>query len=272
VPSRGSEERSAPGTGAETTKPDDRYLIRSLVRAISILKCFDVAHPSWRLVELAKETGLDRATCFRMVKTFEAEGLLALDAESGQYRLGRALVPALYLLDSTNELARFAHPYVRKLADATKETVTLAVWTDDGVLFIDQVVTWHPFKLESTVGRSFTNWGISHVKLFAALGAESYGEQALAWNPTITGYPLRRKAAEAELETIRDEGVAYDLEEDAVGICSVASAVRDGSGRVAASLSVVAPVERFQAEQRRHHTEAVQKAAAELSRALGWLE
>ncbi len=252
-------------------KTDEKYLVRSLVRGISILKCFDVSRPSWRLTDLSKETGLDRATCFRMVKTFEAEGVLALDEESGQYHLGRALVPAIYLVSSTNELARFAHSYVRRLADLTKETIALAVWTDDGVLFIDQVVTWHPFKLESTVGRTFTNWGISHIKVFAASGPETCRVQALAWNPSITGYPLRLKAAEAELETIRAQGVAYDLEENAAGICSVAAPVRDESGRVMASLSVVAPVERFQPEQKRHHTETVLKVARELSRALGWV-
>jgi DNA-binding IclR family transcriptional regulator len=252
-------------------REDDRYLIRSLVRAISILKCFNVSQPSWRLVDLARATGLDRATCFRMVKTFEAEGLLTLDAESGGYRLGRGLVPACYLIDSTQELARFAHPHVLKLAELTKETITLAVWTNDGVLFIDQVVTWHPFKLASTVGRTFTHWGISHVKLFAAFGPEGYRERALSWNPAITGYPLRHQAALAELETIRAQGVALDLEEDAVGICSVAAPVRDQSGQMTASLSVVAPVERFTADQRRHHTESAVKIARELSRDLGWV-
>jgi IclR family transcriptional regulator, KDG regulon repressor len=263
---------AGPGRGStDLRKADEKYLIRSLVRAISILKCFDVSRPSWRLIDLSRETGLDRGTCFRMVKTFESEGILALDEESGQYHLGRALVPAVYLVSSMSELARFAHPYVRKLADLTKETIALAVWTDDGVLFIDQVVTWHPFKLESTVGRTFTNWGISHMKIFAAFGPEKCKDRALTWNPSITGYPLRLKAAEAELEAISAQGIAYDLEENAVGICSVAAPVRDQSGQAIASLSVVAPVERFQPEQKRHHTESVLKVASELSRALGWV-
>ena len=255
----------------EAPKPDEKYLIRSLLRAISILKCFNVARPTWRLIDLSRETGLDRATCYRMVKTFEAQGFLALDEESGQYHLGRALVPAIYLVSSTKELGRFAHPYVRKLADLTKETITLATWTDDGVLFIDQVVTWHPFKLELSVGRIYTQWGITHVKIFAALGPQSYADQIVSWNPGVAGYPLRRRAVEAEVLAIRDQGFAYDLEEADAGICSVAAPVRDQSGQVMASLAVVAPVERFQQEQKRHHTEAVVKISGELSRALGWV-
>lgn len=253
------------------TSSDDKYLIRSLVRALGILRCFDASRPSWRLTDLAKETGLDRGTCFRMVKTMENEGFLELDEESSRYHLGRAFIPALYLISSSKEFQRIAHPFVLKLAEETTETAGLAVWSDEAVVFIDQAHSGRPFRLDISEGTTFTDWRISHVRVFAAFGPGVYRERVLAWNPSITDYPIRLRAVESELDTIRAQGIAYDLEEHRRGIAAVAAPVWDEAGRVAASLAVVVPAERFSSEQKRNNAETVLRISRELSRALGWV-
>ena len=74
----------------------------------------------------------------------------------------------------------------------------------------------------------------------------------------------------AEFERIRNDGVAFDIEERNVGTCAVAAPVRDQLGAVIAGLSVVVPTGRFGQEERERFAEAVKAAAASLSADLGY--
>jgi DNA-binding IclR family transcriptional regulator len=62
-----------------------------------------------------------------------------------------------------------------------------------------------------------------------------------------------------------EEGVAYDLEEQDLGVCAVSAPVFAPGGDVLAVLTVVAPSDRFGPEGSRKNTEAVKKKAAEMT-------
>jgi DNA-binding IclR family transcriptional regulator len=245
------------------------YTVRALERALGLLKFFDVDRPGWTLAELSRASGLHKATCFRLVKTLEAEGFLTLDSERGHYLLGPALVRIAFLARSHDELIRTAHPYMERLAACTGETADLAVWSPDGVLFLDQVVTAHPFKPPSRAGRVFNDFGNSHSKILAAFGPQT--RRAKLSVSQKEGLTLADTAALlAELDEVARSGVAYDLEEQRKGICAVAAPVRDAAREVVASMAVVVPVERFGLEARAKHTAAVKQVATDLSGALGY--
>jgi len=46
------------------------------------------------------------------MKTLEASNWVAYDAEAGKYHLGSAVMKALYLATSHNELVRIIHPFL----------------------------------------------------------------------------------------------------------------------------------------------------------------
>ena len=66
------------------------------------------------------------------------------------------------------------------------------------------------------------------------------------------------------------EGVAYDLQERALGICGVAAPVRDFGGEVKASLGIIGPPERFGPTELEHYTRVIKEKADALSRDLGY--
>jgi IclR family transcriptional regulator, KDG regulon repressor len=246
--------------------------VRALERGLQLIKCFDIQHPSWRIADLAREVNLHKATTRRLVKTLESESFLVLDPDSGEYRLGSALLPVSYLVRSHDEMARVAHPHLERLAAATGETVGLAAWTSNGIMHVDHVDTIHFFKPLLRPGVVSTTYGTTHSKILLAFGPEerlsrlSFGDRG----PSLTLAEAAR--VHEELQKVRETGIAYDIEERATGVCAVGAPIRDGSGEVVASLSVVVPTDRFGPTERESATNAIRETAIAISRELGFKE
>jgi len=251
---------------------DDQFVVRALSRGLQVLALFNVDHPEWSLNELARTTHLHKATTYRMTRTMEAEGFLVFDPETGNYHLGPAVIPLSYLAQKQSELERMAKPFLEELAAETGETANLAIETEGTFIVIGSVLTSHTFKPSLPVGRVLTDLTNAHGKLFVALKPTE--ERAKFLNrpqPQFTKYSLTdRKEIEAELARVADEGVAYDMEEHGLGVCSVAAPVWGPNGAVIATISVVAPKERFGPEERKRFTEAAKRVGAEFSAYLGY--
>jgi IclR family acetate operon transcriptional repressor len=251
---------------------DDQFVVRALCRGLRVLALFSVDHPEWSLNELARTTHLHKATTYRMTRTMEAEGFLVFDPDTGNYHLGPAVIPLSYLAQKQSELERMAKPFLEQLAAETGETANLAIETEGTFIVIGSVLTSHTFKPSLPIGRVLTDLSNAHGKLFVAL--KSPEERVRFLNrpqPQFTKHSLTdRKQIEAELARVATEGVAYDMEEHGPGVCSVAAPVRGPNGGVIATISVVAPNERFGPEERKRFTEAAKRVAGEFSAYLGY--
>ena len=248
--------------------------VRSLIRGLRILDCFSIDHDEWTMSEIARATGLHKATTHRLLRTLEAAGYLAINKATGKYKLGPALLRIAYLANSNSELVKTAYPYMQKLSTETGETVDLAVWIGQGALFIAQVLTPMPFKPVTQVGRVIPGFANAHGKIYLAYMTEEEQRKVLSGPlPAITPYTVTDPAqVAAELERIRNDGVAYSYNEQTVGICAVAVPIRDSSGNIRATLSVVAPTTNFVPEKVSRYTKALKEAAAKISSELGFRE
>jgi DNA-binding IclR family transcriptional regulator len=226
----------------------------------------------WRIAELSRAVGLHKATTRRLVLTLEAEGFVTSDPETGEYRLGSALLPLIYVTRTNDELLRIARPFLDRLAAQTEETVAMAVWTEQGIMHIGHIQTTHFFKPPLTMGEVLTEYGTSHSKIFLAFGPEerlsrlSLGDRGKRL--TIADAAALRK----ELDQVRETGIAYDIEERVKGVCAVGVPVRDATGEVIASISVVAPPDRFDDERRESMTKLIRETGEALSYELGYRE
>lgn len=251
---------------------EDQFVVRALSRGLRVLALFNVDHSEWSLNELARATHLHKATTYRMTRTMEAEGFLVFDSKTGNYHLGPAVIPLSYLARTQSELERMAKPFLEKLAAESGETANLAIETEGTFIVIGSVLTSHTFKPSLPIGRVLTDLSNAHGKLSVAFKPPE--ERAKFLNrsqPQSTKYSLTdRKQIEAELARVAEEGVAYDMEEHGLGVCSVAAPVRGPKGTMIATISVVAPKERFGPEERKRATASAKRVAAELSEYLGY--
>ncbi len=265
-------EGSVEGKGKDQSLIPREGPARTLEKGLFLLGLFDLDHPEWTLKELRERAGLPKATTRRLMKTLEASDWVAYDADSGTYHLGSRVLPAVYLVMSHSELVRAAHQYLVRLVEETTETSCLCVWTRQGALILDTVPTGRPFKPLTFAGMLMPGSATADAQVLIAFGPEQVRHQLLAvpqerrTKHTVTDPDALR----SRWEQVRRDGVAFDWEEWLIGSPAAAAPVFDQTGQVRATLSVVPPIERCSLAQMDGYGNAVTRAAADLSRELGY--
>lgn len=218
--------------------------VQVIARAASILRVLEPHPEGLSLSQIAADVSLPRSTVHRIVSALQAQRFVETTARDGHIRLGSALV--VLGNAATRDWRRGVRPYLEQLFLEVNETVDLAVFEDDHVLFIDQIAAPHRLQAVSAVGISFPLYCSASGKAILAELTRAeiellIPEQLSALTPnTITS---RARLLE-ELESVKAAHVAYDREEHTIGICAVSAVVRDATGTLAA-ISIPVPSIRF---------------------------
>lgn len=217
-------------------------MVRTMVGGIGVLDkvvaVLDALEASPRtLAELVDATGVPRATAHRLAVALEDHRLVDRDDE-GRFRLGPRLAQLGAAADGgTDALVAAAMPALRRLRDATEESVQLFVARGDVRVCVASLESPHGLRTIVPVG--------------AALPMDK-GSAAHALRDEL---PPRR-------------GWVDSAEERERGVASVSAPVRDRDGRVVAAVSASGPVDRLTRTPGRRHGAAVVAAAVEVERAL----
>jgi len=212
--------------------------IQSIDRAAELLEAIARAPEPETAPELADACGLNRSTAWRILATLEHHGLVERDPDSNRYSLGFAVL-RLAAAAGHEPLVRLAHPVLRRLADATGETVNLAVARRLELVYADQVQArhvmapnWlgHPVPLHATsTGKAFlAALPADELDTIVRAGLERFTDTTIT-----TPRPLR-----AELDDVREQGYAVSHGELEPALWGVSAASRDASGRPIAVVSV----------------------------------
>ncbi|MFI5306007.1 MAG: IclR family transcriptional regulator [Polyangiales bacterium] len=225
----------------------DRAGVQVIARAALVLRALQRYPEGASLGDLAKAIELPRSTVQRIVDALDTEGLVVAGSSQRGVRLGPAL---LGLAAATRfDIVELARPEVEALAKATGETVDLSIANHDKVVFVDQVPGTHRLAAVSAVGVSFPMHSCANGKALLASMDElelrrvsSRLKCVAKTQNTHTSW----QSLNAELARIRKNGIAYDREENSLGISAVAMAFRMPDGQLGA-LSIPVPTQRFRA-------------------------
>ncbi len=250
---------------------DSEFFVRALSRGLTILALFDIEHPEWGLNEICECTGMSKTTVYRMVRTLEARNYLVYDPGVERYHLGGATIPGAYLAMSYVGFVRPVHPFLERLAETTGETVEFTVGSAEGAVVVDEVATAHPFRLNRPTGRMLSSISNSSFRLHTAFRPVSEQMKIVR---SAQHAPTSNQVADPEevilrMAAERQEGLAWDVEEQDRGVCAVSAPVFERDGSLKGVVTVVAPAERFGPRVRKQKAEALRSAAAELTKYLG---
>ena len=232
------------------SRPSDRNGVQVIERAARILRELADAYEGLSLSELAERTGLARSTVHRLIGALQAERFVVAASPNGRVKLGPGL--ASLAVVAAPDLVRDLHPYLGSLSRRMDETVDLSVLQHDHVLFVDQVAAPRRLRAVSAIGASFPAHAPANGKaLLAELSNEEIEQLLPRKLEALTPNSITdRDRLIAELEIVRQAGVAYDREEHTLGICGVGCVVRDSAGRTA-GISVPMPTQRFYGNEQR---------------------
>ena len=152
-------------------------------------------------------------------------------------------------------------PALDALAQATGETINLAVPGPDGVEHIAQVDSRHFLGAGQWLGRSVGYEHSANGRVFAAFGRA----------PATAAGPAGA-APDRELQAVRRDGFATSIDELEIGLSAMAAPVRGARGEVIAALSISGPTLRMTPARVRELQPILISEARVLSRRLGHRE
>lgn len=201
-----------------------------------------------RFSDLLENSAYPKATLYRFLQTLTNQMMLEYDKDTGTYSLGIRLMRLAHAAWKNASLAPIARPFVEKLATQVGETVHLAQLDNGQVLFVDKLRATDHFETLAQVGQVApaycTGVGkamlafIAPKRLQIALQQQSYFKYTAKTHTTAA-------SLSDELETIRNDGIAFDREEHEQGINSIAAPVLSNSGRVIGAISIATSTNRF---------------------------
>ncbi|WP_340373849.1 IclR family transcriptional regulator C-terminal domain-containing protein [Streptomyces sp. SS7] len=220
----------------EGTGPD---FIEALARGLEVITAFRPRQPVMSLAEVAGATGLARPTVRRILLTLTELGYV--QQQAGGFALtprvldlGVAYVRSMGLWD-------VARPHLERLVRRTNESCSIAQLDGSDIVYVARVSVPKIVTLAVQIGTRFPALPTSLGKVLLAALPPDEAARVLS-EPSRSGLePVWRPDRpdwEAELREVRARGWAMTDQQLARGIRSVAAPLRDGSGRVVASVNV----------------------------------
>lgn len=225
---------------------------QSLVHGLQIVFLFDPANPYLRVSEISKRLKYSQSKTYRLVKTLVEWGLLQEVAEKGRYSLGLGAFRLSLLAQRHFSLPEIARPHMKELSLVTKETVILtAVQGRQGVC-VEVIESREPIRYSFFQPGAILPlpYGASSKVLMAHL-PEGDLRQVLAGIKGLEK-PLQWKKLLEQLQEVREKQCALSHQEVNREARGVAAPILDGTGQLAAILSVAGPVYRIDEKKFAH--------------------
>lgn len=235
-------------------------------KALVLLKSLAELDGEVGVSELARRTRLTKSTAFRLLGILQRNDLV--ERVGSNYRLGAELfdIGTRVYGPAPLMLRERLLPYLADLYELTHETVHLAVLHDTDIVYVNKIHGHRAARSPSRIGARLPAYCTGVGKALLAFDHDAAEAAMAAGLPALTEYTLvEPDAFRAELRRIRQDGIAYDRQEAALGLTCVAVPIMGPGGRPVAALSVAGADQRFDPA---HYAPALRRVAYEASRAV----
>lgn len=232
---------------------NERYVIPSLERAFNVLTMLADQHRGLSLADLGRQSGIPKSTLFRILVTLQRHRFVLWNDDQRTYQLGSRLSELGTSFLEQNDVYHTAARYMKRLADASDETVFLGKIEDGEVLYLRRMESPRSVtvvkKLGQRVPAHCTATGVAVLAFLTekevhaildAHGMRSFNETTITDRTSF----LRR------LEGVRRRGYAIVDGEYNKELLCVSAPVFDFTGRPVASLTVAMLAGRGVSEER----------------------
>jgi IclR family pca regulon transcriptional regulator len=223
----------------------------SLQAGLAILNCFSAQKPVLGIAKLADELNMSRSTTHRYASTLVALGYLEQD-HARRYRLApRVADMGMSVLDSMALRGKAREP-LRELREQTGRTASLAVLDGTQIRYVDRRRGWrrgqHAVDLDLGAGAHLPAQCTAMGKVLLANLPDRERERLIGELELTKRGPksiTSKKALRAELQQVREQGVALGDEELAAGVRTIAAPVQGPDGDVIAAVGVPVPADDY---------------------------
>jgi DNA-binding IclR family transcriptional regulator len=244
---------SPEGIVAVSTETEDgaaAYQTGTLGKAMSVVDIVARCDEPPRFTDILALSDQPRGTLHRQLSNLVEEGLLSLNRDH-TYSLGLRLLMFASKAWAGNQFRAIAEPHLRRLHEATGETVHLGVLRRTEVIYLDKVESRQAVRMYSQIGNASPAYctGVGKAALSALPDAQLRKVAALIQFKHFTATTIAdAESLIREAAAIRACGNAYDREEHEAGIRCVAAPVHSADRSFVAAISVTGPAYRVTEE------------------------
>jgi len=240
---------------------------RPLERYLRILEIVAGFSGGIRLSGLADILDLPKTTVHRLAHNLVETGMLAMD-ETGRYRLGERFARLAYVGTPEEWIDSVSHTFLRDLADETGQACFIAKLTGNKIRSVALVAPDTLVRAYVIPGSELWPHAAASAKAILAYRDDAVRKAVLPSPlPRLTDRTKTRiKDLQAELASVRAEGLALCVGEDVEGFAGIACPVLTPGRDVLYSVAITGTVETLINRHRRQFEKNLRDCAARLSR------
>lgn len=256
------------------TTENGSSVVRSIDRALSIMKCFSTKEPELSLGEISARVGLAKSTVHRILQSLEAGNFIEQNEDDGKYYLSYELIRLGTVASDSIDLKRIAIKEMNWLAETTKQCSNLYLLRGQERLCLVQVQGARYITRYSEVGGMFPLYAGGAGKAILAYQEDEWIHDYLSHTvleKTAATTPTTKEEVWKNLHEVRKNGWSISYDERSEGACSMALPIRDFTGEVIASITLSGPTAQFPPEKVEEFLPLLQEAAERISKRLGYV-
>jgi len=254
---------------AEETK---EQLIGSLTKGLIILETLLECDRAG-VTEFSKILEVNKSSAYRLLRTLEERGFVEQEPATGKYKLGMKMAQfSMKALDSM-ELRDIALPFLKKLTDATKESSSLCILSNNQGIVIEKQNSEEKISANLYVGIAEPLHCTALGKVLLGSLPEREQKKMLGAAPLIAYTPKTITNIDQlliEYRRIAENGFAIDDEEYSLGMRCLAAPVYNQKKEVIAAMGLSGPITRIRTEILEEYSTLVKETANALSFQLGY--
>lgn len=229
---------------------------QSVAKALLLLDLFDYEQHEWGIRDLARETGMNPTTVYRLVKTLHNAGYLDQDSDSQRYCLGPKAMQLASLYMYRNPLPTVGAKVFQQYSDRFEHNFYLAILRNYEVIYLSVLDGRGTIKVAVRAGGTTDLHSTALGKILLAAQDDSYIHKFLERTPLVARTPRTITSAKelwAQIATVREVGFAVNNGEQFDEVAAIGVPVHNRLGEVIAGVSLAFPrllleYQRFQIE------------------------
>jgi len=226
-----------------------------------------------RVTELAQAFGMARSNAHRTLQTLVECGWAVQDPGTSTYRPSLRLFELGAMVSEASDIGSLLRPHLAQLAQATGETIHLAVLDGAEIVYLDKFDSPLPVAAYSRIGGRAAAYCVASGKALlaaAGLGVPALQECLGALEPHTKNSITDFDTLFSELERSRARGYAENREEWRIGVCGLGVPVLNARGEAVAAVGMSVPSIRFARTQARGLADHLMACARDASVTLGY--
>ncbi len=243
----------------------------TVVKALSLLDLFTEDTPERGLSELARSSGIDKATVHRMMMSLAEAGLIEQREDTRLYRLGAGILRLARIREAAFPVASIIEPVLARLTQATGETAHVSLLSGGKLATVGISDSPKANRVSLVAGENLSLHGTASGIVTLAYSSRQFVDRVLRGNLRrhTSHTPSDPQAVREWIKMAEKNGYALADQTFEDEVYGIAAPLFGASAVACGAIAVATPTHRMNPEFRQHVITQVSAAAMEVTERIG---